>query len=222
MVDVATKAMLGISLKEQGYKSGVFERQNDYVAVKVPVFSFEKLHDVDTQLGPEMKSTGEVLGIAKTFDEALFKGLMAAGMKMHTEVKQNSKGGVLLTVRDSDKAEIVEIADRFDKLGFKLYATSGTCSKLNREWIATSFAYKISDEKEPNVLSLLESGKIQYVISTSETGRKPALDSVKIRRKSVERGIACLTSLDTASALLTCLEMNKSIYDVEMVDITKI
>jgi carbamoyl-phosphate synthase large subunit len=219
MVDVATKAMLGISLKEQGYNSGIHP-EGEYIAVKAPVFSFEKLHDVDTQLGPEMKSTGEVLGIAKTFDEALFKGLMAAGMKMHS--LEDGECGVLFTVRNSDKPEIVEIANRFDKLGFKLYATSGTCSKLNREWIATSFAYKISEEKEPNVLSLLESGKIQYVISTSETGRKPALDSVKIRRKAVERGVACLTSLDTASALLTCLEMKKSIDDLEMVDITKI
>jgi carbamoyl-phosphate synthase large subunit len=215
MVDVATKAMLGVSLKEQGYESGVHP-EGDYVAVKVPVFSFEKLHDVDTQLGPEMKSTGEVLGIAKTFDEALFKGLMAAGHKMFTN------GGVLFTVRDSDKPDVVEIANRFDKLGFNLYATSGTCSKLNREWIATNFAYKISEEMEPNVLSLLESGKIQYVISTSETGRKPALDSVKIRRKSVERGVACLTSLDTVCALLTCLEMDKKIDDMQMVDITKI
>ncbi|MCL2036147.1 MAG: carbamoyl-phosphate synthase large subunit [Oscillospiraceae bacterium] len=215
MVKVATKAMLGISLKSQGYGSGVHP-ESDYIAVKVPVFSFEKLHDVDTQLGPEMKSTGEVLGIAKTFDEALFKGLMAAGHKMHRE------GGVLFTVRNSDKPEVVAIAERFDKLGFNLYATSGTCSKLNREWIATNFAFKVSESQEPNVMSLLESGKIQYVISTSETGRKPALDSVKIRRKSVERGIACLTSLDTASALLSCLEMNRTIDDLEMVDITKI
>ncbi|MCL1904195.1 MAG: carbamoyl-phosphate synthase large subunit [Oscillospiraceae bacterium] len=233
MVDIATRAMLGISLKEQGYTTGIHP-EGDYIAVKVPVFSFEKLHDVDTQLGPEMKSTGEVLGIAKTFDEALFKGLMAAGMKMFTE------GGVLFTVRNSDKPEVVRIAERFERLGFKLYATSGTCSKLNREWVAASFVYKISDvlhfddtssekekpekekRKEPNVLSLLESGKIQYVISTSETGRKPALDSVQIRRKSVERGIACFTSLDTASALLTCLEMKKSINDIEMVDITEL
>jgi carbamoyl-phosphate synthase large subunit len=215
MVEVATKAMLGISLKEQGYGSGIHP-EGEYVAVKVPVFSFEKLHDVDTQLGPEMKSTGEVLGIAKTFDEALFKGLMAAGMKMHRE------GGVLFTVRNSDKPEVVQIAERFEKLGFNLYATSGTCSKLNREFIATNFTFKVSDSHEPNVISLLETGKIQYVVSTSETGRNPALDSVKIRRKSVERGIACLTSLDTADALLKCLEMNKTIDDMEMVDITKI
>ena len=133
-----------------------------------------------------------------------------------------SEGGVLFTVRNSDKPEVVELASRFEKLGFNLYATSGTCSKLNREFIATSFVHKIGCDHEFNVLSLLESGKIQYVISTSETGRKPALDSVKIRRKSVERGIACLTSLDTASALLTCLEMKKSIDAIEMVDITKI
>jgi carbamoyl-phosphate synthase large subunit len=219
MVDVATKAMLGITLKEQGYSSGV-QPEGEYIAVKVPVFSFEKLHDVDTQLGPEMKSTGEVLGIAKSFDEALYKGLKAAGMKMHDS--NGGESGVLFTVRNSDKPEVVELADRFERLGFKLYATSGTCSKLNREWIATNFAHKISENIEPNVISLLESGKIQYVISTSETGRNPALDSVKIRRKSVERGVACLTSLDTASALLTCLEMKKTIEDMEMVDITKI
>ncbi|MDR0223071.1 MAG: carbamoyl-phosphate synthase large subunit [Oscillospiraceae bacterium] len=216
MVDIAVKAMLGISLKSQGYESGVFP-ESGYVAVKVPVFSFEKLHDVDTQLGPEMKSTGEVLGIAKTFDEALFKGLIAAGFKMFGE------GGVLFSVRNGDKPEIVEIASRFEKLGFALYATSGTASLLNRNMIATNFAYRINeDNREPNVLSLIESGKIQYVVSTSETGRKPALDSVKIRRKSTERGVACLTSLDTASALLTCLEMKKTIEDAKLVDITKI
>ncbi|MDR0197778.1 MAG: carbamoyl-phosphate synthase large subunit [Oscillospiraceae bacterium] len=216
MVDIAVKVMLGISLKSQGYESGVYP-ESGYVAVKVPVFSFEKLHDVDTQLGPEMKSTGEVLGIAKTFDEALFKGLIAAGFKMFDE------GGVLFSVRNGDKPEIIEIASRFEKLGFTLYATSGTASLLNRNMIATNFAYRINEEnREPNVLSLLESGKIQYVVSTSETGRKPALDSVKIRRKSTERGVACLTSLDTASALLTCLEMKKTIEDARLVDITRI
>ena len=217
MVDIAVKAMLGVSLKEQGYESGVFP-ESGYIAVKVPVFSFEKLHDVDTQLGPEMKSTGEVLGIAKTFDEALFKGLMAAGVKMFSE------GGVLFTVRNNDKPEIIEIAERFERLGFKLYATGGTAGVLNRNMVAANFAFKINEEPnhERNVISLIESGKIQYVISTSETGRKPALDSVKIRRKSTERGVACLTSLDTASALLKCLEMNKTIDDVEMIDITKI
>ena len=215
MVDIATKIMLGHSLKEQGYTSGLYP-VGDYVAVKVPVFSFEKLHDVDTQLGPEMKSTGECLGIAKTFSEALYKGLIAAGFKMQYE------GGVLFSVRNQDKPEIIDLASRFEALGFDIYATGGTASLLNRNMIATNFTYRINEGKDPNVISLLESGKINYVISTSETGRDPARDSVKMRRKAVERSIVCMTSVDTANALASCLEMHKSIDDVEMVDITKI
>ncbi|MDR0821502.1 MAG: carbamoyl-phosphate synthase large subunit [Oscillospiraceae bacterium] len=215
MVDVAAKIMLGHSLKEQGYPSGLYPKQK-YVAVKVPVFSFEKLHDVDTQLGPEMKSTGECLGIARTLDEALYKGLLGAGFKM------KRSGGVLFTVRNSDKPEIIGVAARFDALGFELYATSGTASLLNRNCVPTNIAFRISEGKAPNVLSLIDSGKIDYVVSTSETGRSPALDSVKIRRKSVERGIVCLTSVDTASALLGCLEKELTVDDLEMIDITKI
>ncbi len=215
MVDIATKIMFGQTLKDQGYESGLYP-VGDYVAVKVPVFSFEKLHDVDTQLGPEMKSTGEALGIAKTFEEALFKGLMAAGFKMFKD------GGVMFSVKNADKPEIIPLAEKFEKLGFELYATSGTASMLNRNMIATNFTYRINEEREPNVISLLESGKINYVISTSETGRKPALDSVKIRRKSVERSIACLTSVDTANALVKCIAMNKTVDDLHMIDITKI
>lgn len=215
MVDIATKIMLGQSLKDQGFESGLYP-EGDYVAVKVPVFSFEKLHDVDTQLGPEMKSTGECLGIAKTFDEALYKGLCAAGFKMF------HKGGVLFSVRNQDKPEIIELASRFEKLGFEIYATSGTASTLNRNMVATNFVYRVNDGQEPNIITLLESGKINYVISTSETGRKPARESVKMRRKSVERSIACLTSVDTANALVSCIETNRTIDDVEMVDITKI
>lgn len=215
MVDVATKIMLGHSLKEQGFESGLYP-EGKYVAVKVPVFSFEKLHDVDTQLGPEMKSTGECLGIAQTFHEALYKGLIAAGFRMF------DRGGVLISVRNEDKPEIIELASRFEKLGFEIYATSGTASTLNRNMIATNFTYRINEGQEPNIISLLESGKINYVISTSETGRKPARESVKLRRKSVERSIACLTSVDTANALVSCIETNESIDGVEMVDITTI
>ena len=214
MVDLATKILLGKKLKDMGYKSGLYPNA-DYIAVKVPVFSFEKLHDVDNQLGPEMKSTGECLGIARTFGEALLKGLTAAGYKMH------DKGGVLISVKDGDKHDVIEIASRFEALGFDIYATSGTASILNRNMIAANHVYRIS-EGEPNVISLLESGKINYVISTSETGRKPSRDSVRMRRKAVERSIACLTSIDTANALLECLEMHKSVDDVEMVDITTI
>jgi carbamoyl-phosphate synthase large subunit len=220
MVDIATKIMLGQTLKQQGLPTGLFP-EGEYIAVKVPVFSFEKLHDVDTQLGPEMKSTGETLGIAKTFKEALFKGLLAAGFKLN-KPNGDSPRGVLFSVRNSDKPEIIELAGRFEKLGFDIYATSGTASLLNRNMIPANFVYRINEGKPPNIISLLESGKIDYVVSTSEAGRNPALDSVKIRRKSVERGVACLTSIDTANALADCLESGMTIDDVEMVDITKI
>lgn len=218
MVDLATKIILGKKLKDMGYKSGLYP-ESPYVAVKVPVFSFEKLHDVDNQLGPEMKSTGECLGIAKTFGDALFKGLTAAGYKFNTD--EESKG-VIISVRDQDKNEVIEIASRFEELGFKIYATAGTASVLNRNMIAATHVYRIHELKEPNVITLLESGAISYVVSTSETGRKPSLDSVRMRRKAVERSIVCLTAIDTANALLDCLESRRSINDVEMIDITKI
>ncbi len=214
MVDLATKIILGKKLKDMGYSSGLHP-VGDYVAVKVPVFSFEKLHDVDNQLGPEMKSTGECLGIAKTFSGALLKGLIGAGYKLY------NKGGVLISVKDSDKNDVIEIASRFEELGFEIYATSGTASVLNRNMIAANHAYRIG-KGDPDIISLLESGKINYVISTSETGRQPSRDSVRMRRKAVERSIACLTSIDTAEALLECLEMHKSIDEIELVDITKI
>ncbi len=213
MVNLATKVILGHKLKDLGYGTGLYP-ESGYVAVKVPVFSFSKLNDVDTHLGPEMKSTGEVLGIAKTFDEALLKGLAASG----TTLKKS--GGVLITVRDSDKEEVLEIADRFASLGFTLYATSGTASKLNRNMIAANSVKNISEDPNNNALTLLDSGKIDYVISTSKHGRQPTLDSVRLRRKAVERSICCLTSLDTANAVLNCLAMEKTIDDVELVDIT--
>ena len=214
MVDLATKIMLGETLKSLGYESGLYP-SGDYVAVKVPVFSFEKLQDVDTMLGPEMKSTGECLGIGRTFEDALLKGLIAAGYDLKKE------GGVLISVRDSDKQEIIPIADRLSRMGFELYGTSGTANVLNHNMIATNLVRKIS-EGEPNTITLLESGKIHYMISTSEKGRMPARDSVKMRRKSVERSICCLTAIDTASALSKILESGRSIDDVELVDITQI
>ncbi|MBQ4152931.1 MAG: carbamoyl-phosphate synthase large subunit, partial [Oscillospiraceae bacterium] len=203
------------TLKELGYEGGLYPSA-DYVAVKVPVFSFEKLHNVDTHLGPEMKSTGEVLGIAKTLDEALYKGLVAAGYKM------KRKGGIFITVRDTDKQEIIAVADKFSRMGFEIYATAGTANTLNKNMIAANVVRKIHEDPENNTLTLLDSGKIDYVISTSAKGRLPARDSVKIRRRTVEHSIACLTSIDTANALADCLAMEKSIQDIEMVDITKI
>ena len=214
MVDLATRCMLGEKLKDMGFGTGLY-READYVSVKVPVFSFEKLKDVDVALGPEMKSTGEVLGIAKTFQDALLKGLTAAGYKF------KKQGGVLISVRDTDKQEALEIADRFAKLGFDIYATSGTAHLFNKNMIAASSVKKLSEEG-PNIADLLESGKVDYVVSTSAKGRLPALDSVKLRRMTIEHAIPCLTALDTATALLSCLEMDHTIDDLELIDITQI
>ncbi len=215
MVDIATKLMLGTTLKELGYQTGLVPNA-DYVAVKVPVFSFEKLHNVDTHLGPEMKSTGEVLGIAKTFEEALLKGLLAAGQRIVRG------GGVLISVRDSDKQEVVAIADKFHELGFQLYATAGTAHMLNGQMIPANVVKRISEPDQTQMMDLLNDDKISYVISTSAKGRLPQKDSVKLRRKAVERGVVCLTSLDTANALADCMAMNKGVQDIELVDITKI
>ncbi len=214
MVDIATKIMFGATLKELGYESGLYP-EGDYVAVKVPVFSFEKLQDVDTMLGPEMKSTGECLGIGRSFEDALLKGLAAAGYDLKRE------GGVLISVRDSDKREIIGIADKFSRMGFDLYATGGTASYLNRNMIATNMVNKISDGT-PNTIDLLESGRIHYMISTSAKGRMPARDSVRMRRKSVERSICSLTAIDTADALANVLLTGRTMDDVELVDITEI
>ncbi|MGN0591962.1 MAG: carbamoyl-phosphate synthase large subunit [Ruminococcus sp.] len=214
MVDLATKIMLGETLESLGYQGGLYP-SGDYVAVKVPVFSFEKLQDVDTMLGPEMKSTGECLGIGRNLEDALLKGLIAAGYDLKRE------GGVLISVRDTDKQEIIPIADKLARMGFELYGTSGTASMLNRNMIATNLVRKIS-EGTPNTISLLESGKIHYMISTSEKGRLPARDSVRMRRKSVERSICCLTAIDTAAALANVLDSGRSLDDVELIDITKI
>ena len=204
--------MFGHKLKDLGYGSGLFP-SGEYVAVKVPVFSFEKLHDVDTQLGPEMKSTGEVLGIAKNFKDALVKGLLAAGYSMN----KTDRKGVLITVRDTDKPDSVELAEKFRELGFELFGTSGTASFLNKNMVPCHTVQKIH-EGDNNTLKLIESGEISYVVSTSAKGRLPVRDSVKIRRKTVELSIPCLTSIDTANALVDSLKTGKDINDVEMID----
>lgn len=211
MVDLATRAMLGEKLKDMGYGTGLYKK-SPYVAVKVPVFSFEKLINVDNHLGPEMKSTGEVLGIAGTLEEALYKGLIGAGYKM------TKSGGVLITVRNSDKGEIGDTAKKYAELGFDIYATKGTAEVLKEYGIEAVVVNKIHESKD-NTLTLIESGKISYVISTSSKGRIPTRDSVKIRRKTVERNIPCLTSIDTANALAGCLKSRYTPHNTELVDI---
>ena len=214
MIDIATKVMLGEKLKDMPYGTGLYPSAS-YTAIKVPVFSFEKLSGLDTTLGPEMKSTGEVLGIAPTMTEALYKGLLGAGYSLTKE------GGVFVTVRDTDKEEIPEIAERFYKLGFHLYATEGTANVLRNAGLPVTLVHKVR-ESDQNSLTLLESGKINYIISTDAKGRLPARDSVKVRRKSVELGIPCLTSLDTASALANILHSNCTPETSALVDICQL
>ncbi len=215
MVDLATRAILGEKLADMGFGTGIYPN-SPYVAVKVPVFSFEKLTNVDTQLGPEMKSTGEVLGIATTLEEALYKGLVAANYKM------KKKGGIFISVRNQDKDEIGEIGQKFEELGYTLYATGGTAEVLRNMGLEVIEVNKIHQNSKDNTLTLIESGKIDYIISTSSKGKLPTRDSVKIRRKAVERAIPCLTSIDTANAVVNSLMSRYSQFNTELIDINKL
>jgi carbamoyl-phosphate synthase large subunit len=198
MAKLATKSILGTSLKELGYHTGLAEEQKG-VYVKVPVFSFAKLRQVDTTLGPEMKSTGEVMGKDATLEKALYKGLIASGIKIQ------QKGSVLLTVADKDKEEALQLAKRFAEIGFKLLATSGTASYLEMEGIKAETVGKIRSA-QPNLLDIIRQGQVQFIINTLTKGKLPQRDGFKIRREAVENGIPCLTSLDTAEAILQVLE----------------
>jgi len=215
LIKMATRIMMGKKLTDFPYGTGLF-RERDFVAVKVPVFSFEKLHDVDTGLGPEMKSTGEVLGIAKNFHEAVLKGIVASGF-----VFPEPGSGILLTVRDTDKPEILDLADGFERLGYTLYATGKTALYLNKHAIATNSVKKL-DEGSPNIIELMEQGKIKMIINTPTKGRDARRDGFRIRRKAVERSVPCLTSLDTAYAVLHCLQTGNRPEDFDIIDISEI
>ncbi|MGG3913206.1 carbamoyl-phosphate synthase large subunit [Rossellomorea vietnamensis] len=198
MANIATKSILGISLKDQGYESGLVpEKQGVYV--KVPVFSFAKLRRVDITLGPEMKSTGEVMGKDQTLEKALYKGMVAAGMQM------KEYGSVLMTVADKDKDEAVLLAQRFIDIGYQILATKGTAEHLDRAGITVREVDKIGSSG-PTLLDIIQSGETQLVINTLTKGKQPARDGFRIRRESVENGIPCLTSLDTAEAILRVIE----------------
>ena len=266
MIDLATRAMLGEKVRDLGYGTGLY-RKPDYFAVKVPVFSFEKLMDVDTHLGPEMKSTGEVLGIASTREEALYKGMVAAGWKMikpeggeglpHapassaspsvasatpsprgdapktpqssprvyeanstvSESERTTHPGVLFSVRQSDLPELPALARKFYDLGFTLYATTGNAATIERSGMEVTHVAKVHEDYNNNVMTLLESGKVAYVISTSAKGRDPVAESVKLRRLAVERDIDCLTALDTANILADCLASDYTLDNLSLVDI---
>jgi len=208
MCDIATQVSLGGKLPQTG-----IAKIPPYTAVKVPVFSFEKLIDVDTHLGPEMKSTGEVLGLGKNLQEALYKGIVGAGYKMLR------KGGVFLSVSDADKGEISALAKKFATLGFSIYATQGTSKILEKAGLEVSTVKKIHESTSDNTSTLLSSGLVDYIVSTSTKGRDPVRDSVKIRRRAISLGIPCLTSLDTANAVVDSLLSHYSEINTELVDI---
>ncbi len=221
MIELATRAMLGEKIKNMGFGTGLYRKPN-YFAAKVPVFSFEKLMDVDTHLGPEMKSTGEVLGIAATREEAIFKGMSAAGWKMfRPNVHEGGADdfGVLFSVRNSDLPELPALAKKFFDLGFTLYATSGNADTIERSGMDVVRVAKVHENYGDNVMTLLESGKIVYVVSTSAKGRDPVAESVKLRRLAVERDIDCLTAIDTANALADCLAGPYSLENTSLVNI---
>ena len=198
MANLATRCMLGEKLKDKGYQTEILPEQNQ-VYVKLPVFSFEKLRSVDTTLGPEMKSTGEAIGYDTSLEKALYKGFIASGFHIPNE------GAVLLTVADKDKREVVDIAKRFDELGFDLYATKGTATYLKRQSLPVIEVNKVNTD-ERNVLSIIRDGTVQFVINTLSSGKQPRSDGFMIRRESVERGIISLTNLDTADAILRVIE----------------
>ena len=214
MVDLAIKVSLGMKLKDMPYGTGLY-RKPDYVTVKVPVFSFAKLSGLDTQLGPEMKSTGEVLGIGRDLTEALYKGFIAAGFALKKD------GGVFISVKDSDKPEIAEIGRKFMELGFSIYATDGTAEVLLDNGVAANVVTRLpmENEKTKSAMELIEDHTLSYIISTSSKGRLPERESVKLRRRATIAGIDSLTSIDTSNALLKCLECKYSEDNTILVDI---
>ncbi|MBO4538919.1 MAG: carbamoyl-phosphate synthase large subunit [Clostridia bacterium] len=216
MVDLASAVMLGAPLKDLGYGTGL-AKIPPYYAVKVPVFSFEKLNDANSILGPEMKSTGEVLGIGKTMAEAMFKGLSAAGFSV-PDVK-NGKVGVLISVEESDYQEVLSLAKRFFDLGAQIYATTGTAKAISSLGIDVT---SVKNATESNELSdLIESGAIGYIIYTGAVKDATMGDYIVLHRRAMQLGVPCLTSLDTANALASMIESRYSVNNTELVDICK-
>lgn len=202
MVKVATKVMLGQSLKEQGYTPGLHPNQGS-IAVKAPVFSFQKLAQVDIGLGPEMKSTGEIMGLDAEYPRALYKAMIASGIG----VPQG--GSMIVTLADNDKAEAIPIVRDFEAFGFRIYATAGTARYLQQEGIAAETVKKLH-EGDGNIVDLIKSGQIALLLNTLSTDKRSEREAARIRRASVEAGVPCLTSLDTARALLLSLESKQS------------
>ena len=213
IVPLATKVIIGHKIKELGYTPGL-QPEADYFAIKMPVFSFEKIRGADISLGPEMKSTGECLGIAKTFDEALYKAFIGAGVKLPKHKN------MIMTVRDEDKEEAVEIGRRFEKIGYKIFATEGTAKVLTDAGVKAMTVNKIEQES-PNLMDLILGHKIDLVIDTPPQGADHSRDGFVIRRNAIETGVNVLTAIDTAKALITSLE-NTDIQKLTLIDIAKI
>ena len=214
IVDLATEVILGKTIRELGFKPGL-QPEADYYAIKMPVFSFEKIRGAEISLGPEMKSTGECLGVAPTFHEALYKAFLGAGVNL-PKYKQ-----MIITVKDADKGEAIGIARRFEKLGYTIYATRSTAAALNEAGVKARKVNKIHQES-PTVMDLILGHKIDLVIDTPTQGRDKSRDGFMIRRTAIETGVNCITSLDTARALVTSLENAGNQNEMSLIDIATI
>ena len=214
IVDLATEVIIGKKIRELGYKPGL-QPEAEYYAIKMPVFSFEKIRGAEISLGPEMKSTGECLGIAKTFNEALYKAFMGAGVNLP------KYKNLIMTVKDADKGEAIEIGRRFEKLGYTIYATRSTAAALNDAGVRARKVNKISQES-PTVMDLILGHKIDLVIDTPTQGRDKTRDGFLIRRTSIETGVNVITAMDTARALVTSLENQESNEQLTLVDIAQL
>ena len=213
IVKIATKCIIGHSLKELGYTPGL-QKKADYIAIKMPVFSFEKIRGAEISLGPEMKSTGECLGIAETFEEALYKAFLGAGVDLPKHKK------VIITVNDADKKDAISIGRRFEALGYEVYATRSTAKVLKENGVNAIKVNKLNQEA-PTVIDLILEHKIDIVVDTPTQGRDKTRDGFLIRRISIETGVNCFTALDTVNALLTSLESNVK-DNLKLIDIAKV
>jgi carbamoyl-phosphate synthase large subunit len=211
MVNVATKCMLGKKIREMGYAPGLYPAR-PYYAVKAPVFSFAKLTEVDISLGPEMKSTGEIMGIDPDYPTALYKAMVASGVEVASE------GALIATIADRDKEEAGELIREFANLGFSVYATAGTQAYLQSIGVESIVVKKIH-EGSPNIADVIRSGKVRLVLNTLSPERNPEREGARIRRASVEHAIPCLTSLDTARALLLALTSRKRTEEFSLLPI---
>ena len=212
IVPLATQVICGHTIRELGYTPGL-QKKADYIAIKMPVFSFEKIHGADISLGPEMKSTGECLGIAKTFNEALYKAFEGAGIKLPKHKN------MIITVRDEDKEDMVDIARRFQNVGYRIFATKGTAKVLNDNGVKALEVHKIEQES-PNLLDLILGHEIDLVIDIPQQGAERSHDGFVIRRNAIETGVNVLTALDTAAALATSLENRAK--ELSLIDIATV